>query len=185
MRDDLGTLCLELLLDECLMGYDDIVIVGIDLDDAELHRLADKLLEVADRTDVDLRAGEEGIDTEDIDQHTTLDTLVDVPGDGLLGLQCLLDALPGAVAHRILVREQGTTVLGLRLADVHLYLVTDLEILIVAELACGDDGGSAQTHVYLDLTLVHGDHLTGDDLVLVDVGDGLSVLLLLLLQLLS
>ena len=54
VRDDLGTLCLELLLDECLVRYDDIVIVGIDLDDAELHRLADKLLEVADRTDVDL-----------------------------------------------------------------------------------------------------------------------------------
>ena len=83
------------------------------------------------------------------------------------------------------MREQGSAILGLRLADIDLHLITDLEILIVAELACGDDGGSAQTHVYLDLTLVHSDHLTGDDRVLGDIGDGRSVLLLLLLQLLS
>ena len=44
----------------------------IDLDNLKLHGLAYEDIVVADRTNVDLRAGEEGFDAEHVDNHTAL-----------------------------------------------------------------------------------------------------------------
>lgn len=57
LGNNLLLLLLELGLDESLVGNDDVLELRIDLDDLELHGLANEDVVVADRLYVDLRAG--------------------------------------------------------------------------------------------------------------------------------
>ena len=54
LADDLLLLSLELLLDESLMRYNDIAELLVDLDNLELHGLANELIVVAYGVNVDL-----------------------------------------------------------------------------------------------------------------------------------
>ena len=92
--DDFGLLGFDFSLDERLVGDDDVLVVVVDLDDLELHGLANIDVEVADLLDVDLGTGQEGFDAEDIDDETAFGLAFHVAGDDLLVVVGLVDALP-------------------------------------------------------------------------------------------
>ena len=94
LRDDLLALSLELCLDECLVRNNNIAELLIDLHDLELHSLAHELVVVAYGVNVDLRTGQEGLDTENVNNHTTLCAALDVTLDNLLGLEGCIDTVP-------------------------------------------------------------------------------------------
>ena len=63
---------LALLLEEDAAGEHDVAALLVELDDLEVVRLADELVEVLDRTQIDLRAREERLDA-DVDGEAALD----------------------------------------------------------------------------------------------------------------
>lgn len=69
--------CGVLLFEDDLVADDDILRDGIDLDDPEIHGLADKSIEIANRFDIDLRTGKEDLDTGQGNRHTALDAVDD------------------------------------------------------------------------------------------------------------
>ena len=105
LGDDLLLLLLELCLDEDLVRYDYVAILGVDLDDLELHRLVDKGVIVLDRTYVDLRPRQECLDAKDVDDHTAVDTVLDVAQDDLVILLSSCDLLPSTSCTSLAVRE--------------------------------------------------------------------------------
>mgnify|MGYP003694602545 FL=1 len=82
-----------LLFEERLARQHDVAALLVDLDDAHAQLLAAQRVEVADRTHVDLRSGQERADA-DVHRETALDALDDAADDDLaLGIG-LLDLVP-------------------------------------------------------------------------------------------
>lgn len=140
LGDDLLLLLLELGLDESLVADDDVLVFLVDLHDLELHVLADEDVIVADGTHVDLRAGQERLDAEHVDDHTALGAALDVAVDDLVVLERLVDAVPAAGLAGLLVAETELAVLVLEGLDIDFNLVAFLEVGVIAEFADGDDG---------------------------------------------
>ena len=161
VRDDLLALSLQLGLDEGLVR--------------ELHRLADEDVVVAYGVNVNLAAGEEGLNAKYIYNHATLRAALDVALDDLVTLHGLVDVVPALLKTSLLVRKLQLTVLVLLALNIDLYLVADLEIGVVAELRCGNDTIALVADVDNDFLLVDGDNGTLNHLVLLDLVQGLVV----------
>src|SRR5690606_9698894 len=70
----------------------DVAALLVKLDDLELVRLADELIEIADRTQVHLRTRKERLDASaNGDREPALDALADGPLDDLIALTCAGD----------------------------------------------------------------------------------------------
>ena len=178
VRDDLFLLSFELGLDECFVRYDDIAELLVDLHHLELHGLAHEHVVVAYRMNVNLAAGEEGLDAEDIDDHTTLCAALDVALDHLIVLHSLVDELPALAQASLLVRKYQLTLLVLLVLDIDFHLVANLQVGVVAELRSGDDTIALVADVDYHLFLIDGDDSTLDHLVLLDLVESLVVGLL-------
>ncbi len=76
------------------MGYNHVAEFFVDFNHAEFHCLADEYVVVADRLNVDLRAGEEGFDAEYIYNHTALGAAFDEALDDFVVFQSLVYTLP-------------------------------------------------------------------------------------------
>jgi hypothetical protein len=74
-----------LLLEQRAAAQHDVAALLVELDDFEVEGLADVLLEVAHGAQVDLRAGEEGLDA-DVDSEAALDPTRDRAVDQLVAL---------------------------------------------------------------------------------------------------
>ncbi len=153
LGDNLFLLLLELGLDQSLVADHHVFIFLVDFDNLEFHSLVDEYIVVADGAHVDLRAGKERLDAEDIDDHTALGAALDITLDDLVVLESLVDAVPAAGLAGFLVRETELTVLVLEGLDVDFHLIAYLQVGIVAEFAYGDDGVGfhADIHAYLTL----------------------------------
>lgn len=173
--DDLLALSLQLGLDESLVRDDNVAELLVDLDDLELHRLANEDVVVAYGVNVNLAAGEEGLDAKYINDHATLRAALDVALDDLVTLHGLVDVVPALLKTSLLVRKLQLTVLVLLALDIDLYLIADLEIGVVAELRCGDDTIALVADVDNDFLLVDGDNGTLNHLVLLNLVQGLVV----------
>jgi hypothetical protein len=165
-----------LLLEELAAREDDVVPALVELDDAEARLLADQLVEVADRPEVDLRAREERRDA-DVD----LEAALDPPGDDALdhgGLVVgLLDVDPDAALVGAPLGEQREAVVAFLLVDEDVDLVPDLHLPLAAderELVDADHAFGLEADVDDDVVALHGDDRPADDLALTDfVGDRL------------
>ena len=94
LADELSPAGLLLSLKKSLVGNDDIAELLVDLDDLEVHGLVDIGVVVTDRLDVDLGTGEESLDAEHVDDHTTLGAGLDEALDDLVVGASLVDAVP-------------------------------------------------------------------------------------------
>ena len=88
---------------------------------------------------VNLAARKECLDTEYVNNHTTLSAALDVTLDNLVVLQCLVDILPALLEASLLVRKNELTALVLLVLNINLYLVTSLELWVVTEFRSRDD----------------------------------------------
>ncbi len=90
-------------------------------------------IEVADGPDVDLRAGKEGIDAQEIDHDTALDAADAAALQDFAGLERLRDTFPDAHEVRALAREDQLAVLVLHALEEDFDLIADLQIIPVRE----------------------------------------------------
>ena len=158
LADDLLLLLLELSLDESLVANNNIAELLVDLHDLELHGLANEDIIVADGLNVDLRTGQECLDTEYVNDHTTLSAALNVTLDNLIVVESLVHTVPRLSCASLLVRQNELTLLVLLILDVYLNGVTYLQFGVVAEFAGGDDAIALETDVNNHLALVHCDN---------------------------
>ena len=168
LRHNLLLLLFEFSLDEHLVADDNILVLAVNLNDFEFHRLVNKDIVVADGLDVDLRTGQECLDAEHVNDHTTLGAALHETGNDFVVLESLVHASPGGRYARLLVRKNELACLVLLRFDVNLHFVADFEIGIVAELRCGNHTLALVTNVNDHLTLVDAGNRTFDYLVGVD-----------------
>ena len=129
----------------------------IDFNDLELHGLAHEDVVVADGTDVDLRAGQECLDAEHVDDHAAFRAALDVALDDFVLLQSLVDAVPRTGCASLAVGEDKLALLVLLVLDEDFHLVAHFDVGVVAEFVERDDAVALVTDVHHGLTLVEGD----------------------------
>ena len=138
-----------LFFEEDLAGEHDVAALLVDLDDPHAQLLAAQRVEVADRTHVDLRAGEEGADA-DVHRETTLDALDDAANDDLaLGIG-LLDLVPDFHLLGFFAREHDVTVAIFGALEQHVDRVARLHghfAALVEEFVDADDAFGLVTDV--------------------------------------
>ena len=175
LADNLLLLGLELSLDECLVWYNYITELLVNLNNLELHGLANELVVVANGVNVDLATRQEGLDAEYVNNHTTLCAALDVTLNNFLVVESCIDAIPALAETSLLVWKNELTFLVLCVLYVNLYDVAGLQVGVVAEFACGDDTIALVADVYDNLFLVNRDHLAVNDLVLANLVEGFVV----------
>ena len=87
-------LSLELCLDKSLVRYNNVAELMVDLDDLEVHSCINILIVVADRLDIDLSTWQESLDSEYIDDHTTLCASLHVTLYDLVCAECSVYHIP-------------------------------------------------------------------------------------------
>lgn len=157
------------------MGYDNVLELLVDFHYLEFHCLVDVYIVVADGAHIDLRTGEERLDSEDVDDHATFGAALDIAFDDFIVFESLVDTIPRTGLAGFLVGETELTVLVLESLDEYLYIVAYLEVGVVAELGYGDD--CVRLHAYIDTHFALGDsfHLAGYDLVIFGSSESLVV----------
>ena len=113
LRAALGLLFLENLL----ARDDDVAALLVQLDDADLNRLADVRVQIAHRAQLQLRAGQERLDA-DVHRQAALHAADDRPCDRSLLVVRLLHRVPDAEPLRLLVAQQ-VAAFGLLALDDH------------------------------------------------------------------
>ena len=93
---DLALLLLELSFDKSFVRNDNVFEFLVDLDNFEFHCLAYEEVVVADGLDVDLRAGEECLDAEYVDNHAAFCAALDVALDDFVVFESRVDTFPRA-----------------------------------------------------------------------------------------
>jgi len=104
-------------------GKHDIVAFAVILQNVELQRLADELVQILDRTDIDLRTGQESDDA-DIDGKASLDLLHNGPFYFLIVFADVLDFIPDFQFGRFLPGQDQIS-FGIPFIDKNFYVVAD------------------------------------------------------------
>jgi len=102
--------------------------------------------DVADRTDVDLRARQEGDRAVEVDGEAALDLVEDDAVHLLVVVEGLLELAPAFLAARLVARQHGLAERILDAVEEHLDLVADLEFAFAA-----GPGEFAQRHAAFGL----------------------------------
>src|SRR4029077_55022 len=99
-----GSLGVELFFQQRAAADDYVPAAPIELGDANLNFLPEKVVEVLRGAQIELRSGKKRAHP-DVDHQAALDAVDYFAGDGILGLESGVDALPGAAAQHLLVRD--------------------------------------------------------------------------------
>ena len=164
--ESLGLELGALLLEQGAAAQDDVAPLLVELDDLEVERLANVLLEVPHGAEVDLRAGEERLDA-DVDREAALHASGDRAVHQLVTLDGAVDLVPDLQLVSLLLGEDDLAVLVLGLLEVDVDLVAgrDGQLALGAhELLDGDLSLGLVADVDGDVVLGDLDHRTGDDL---------------------
>ena len=165
LADDFLLLLLQLGLDESLVADNNILVLLIDFHNLEFHGLTHENIIVTNRFNVNLAAGQEGLDAKHVNNHTALSAALNESLNDFFILQSLVDTIPRTACTSLLVRENQLTLLVLLVLDVNLNCVTNLQVWIVAEFAGGNDTIALEADVDYNLALVHSNYGTVDHIV--------------------
>jgi hypothetical protein len=127
-----GALC----LDDFAAGKDDVFAFVVDLDDLELEHLADVLVEILWRDDVDLAAGEEGFDA-DVDHEAAFDDALDLAFDETTVLEDVVDLFPVLTVGGFLLGENDHAFVVFEAFEEDFDLIAYLDVFIF-EFVGGD-----------------------------------------------
>ncbi|MHC2612736.1 hypothetical protein ACVMGF_003809 [Bradyrhizobium diazoefficiens] len=147
-------------------GDDDVAAAAVHLEDLERLRVVHQRRNVADRTDVDLRARQEGHGTVEVDGEAALDLVEDDAVDLLVVLERLLELAPALFAARLVARQHGFAEGVLDAIEEHFHLVADLDLAVTAgagKFAQGDAALGLQADVDDGHVLFNCNHLALDD----------------------
>ena len=116
--------------DDFAAGKDDVLALVVDLDDFELVDIADVLVEVLRRDDVDLRARKECLDS-DIDGEAAFDDALDLAADESAVLEHLDDFFPVLFVGGFLFREDNHALVVFKFLEKDFDLVADFNFLVL------------------------------------------------------
>src|SRR6185312_10197792 len=151
-----------LLLEEHAARQHDVAALLVELDDLELEVLADERVQVAHRTEIDLRAGKERLDAAaDGDREAALHALRDHALDELVTLARLGDLVPHLETIGLLLRQDAQPEIVLAALEEDFDLVAFLD----GDVAVGA-GELLDRHLTLGLVAD-----VDDDVVLVQLDD--------------
>src|SRR6478735_1086450 len=139
-----------LLLNQFAPAQDNVFPVVVNLDDLEVVGIADKLLEVARRNDVDLRSWEESLDA-DVHHQPTLNHRFHLALDQSVAGKNLGDLVPVLTIGGFLLREHNHAFVILEALEEHLHFVAYFERLNVVELRRRDYALGLVTDIHKDL----------------------------------
>ena len=137
------------LLDEFAAGKNDVLPLLVDFDNLEVVGVADVLVEILGRGDVDLRGGQEGLDA-DVDEQTAFDDGFDFAGDGAAFVANGEDAFPVFLELGLFLGENDHAFLVFELLDEHIDFIADFDGLDVFEFVAGDDAFAFVTDIHED-----------------------------------
>ena len=164
--DDLVTLLSAALFKHGAARNDDIAATTIHLEDVERLRHVHQRANVADRTNIDLRARQEGHGAVEIDSEAALDLIEDDTVDLFIGLERLFELDPALLAARLVARDDGLAERILDALQIDLDLFADLRggiAAIAGEFLEGDAAFGLQTDVDDGDVLFNRDHAALDD----------------------
>ena len=156
-------------------GDDDVAAAAIHLEDLERLRVVHQRRDVADRTDVDLRARQEGHGAVEVDGEAALDLVEDDAVDLLVVLERLLELAPALFAARLVARQHGFAERVLDAVEEHFDLVADLQFAFTAgarKFAQRDAALGLQADVDDGHVLFNRNHLALDDGAFLKVATG-------------
>ena len=120
------TLGVLLFFEDLFAGDDDVAALLVELDDADFNLLAEIAVEIADGTNLKLRAGQKSFHA-DIDSETALDAADNRAHDGSFVVGGFFDGIPHAEALGLLVADE-IAALGLFALDDNVNDVAGLEL---------------------------------------------------------
>src|SRR3979490_25182 len=112
--------------------HHDVAAAAIHLENLERLRIVHQGGHVADRSDIDLRARQEGHGAVEIDGEAALDLIEDDAVHLLVVVERLLELAPAFLAARLVARQDGFAERVLDTVEKHLDLVADLEFAFLA-----------------------------------------------------
>ena len=162
----LGAAILAGCFEKFAAGNNDVSAVLIDLEDLEFVFLADEIVHVFDRTDVDLGAGEERLYAVQVDDDTAFDTVFHQTGDHTAFTVFAGDLVPGLDEVCLLEADAGHAVLVFDFFEINIHLVTDFDICPVAEFDCRNESFRFVADVHECAVVSLFDDFSGDDGIL-------------------
>src|SRR5579864_1187901 len=126
----LRTLFVLLAFEQFLARDHDVAAFLVELDHGDFERLAFHAIEIADRTKINLRAGQERMRAHDVDGEAALNAINDNCLDRLLFVMSLFDFFPSVNALRFLVREVDVALFGFAFFAHHVDFIAGLELRI-------------------------------------------------------
>ncbi len=163
-----------LFFEQLAAAHHDIAAALGELDDFELHALADIPLEVAGGTEGQLAGRHERVDA-DIHLEPALHAACDGAFDGAIGLVDVLDVLPVLDAIGFLLRENGHAVLVFRFLDVEIEGVAHGNFIHRAEFVGAHDALALVADVDKHAVIADIDNASAHDFALFEVAHGLVV----------
>src|SRR5690606_36500906 len=168
-------LALALLLEDHAAAHDDVATALVQLDDLEVERLADQVLDVRHTTQRNLRTGQERVHAHQVDRDATLDLAGQRARDLVVLLVRRLDLLPDAQEVSLLLGQHDDALGVLEVLQEDLDLVARLELIRVLELVSRDRAFSLEANVQDHRVVGDTQDLHLDDLAFLDVREGLLV----------
>src|SRR5579885_351936 len=153
-------------------GDDDVAAAAIHLENLELLRRVHERAKIADRTDVHLRARQEGDGAVEIDGVAALHRVEDHAGDLLVFVEGLFQLHPAFLAARLVAREHCFAERVLDALEIYFYLVAHLQRRLAArprELAHRHAAFSLEADVDHGDVLFDRDDAAFDDRTFLDV----------------
>ena len=176
-----AALLAALLFEQNAAGNDDVAAATVDLQNLEVEVLSDQGVHVGHGPQINVGAGQKGLDSAEINGVAALDAADDASGDGAVLLLGILQAVEQLHALGLVAGEMdGAFVLVLvghedvhRVAHGHGHIALGVE-----ELGHGDLPFALEVHVDEDVILPDLDHGAGHDGAFVQVSKiGLEVIL--------
>ncbi len=115
-----------LLLDEFAPAEDHVLAVVVDLDDLEIVGVADELLQIFRRDDVDLRGGQKRLDA-DVDHEAAFDDGLHLAFDQAVALEDVDDLVPVLAVGGLFLREDDHALVVFEALEEHFDFVADFQ----------------------------------------------------------
>src|SRR5690606_29332405 len=156
--EDRDLLFLQVLLDEHLVRYDDVVVGVVYLDNLDFDSLVDILIEVADRLHINLRSRQECFDTKHVDNKSTFRSAFHKTFDDFVVVERLLDIFPALDKLCLTSAENKLTHGIFTLFNEEVYFISNLQIGHVLEFGQRDKAVRLKPDVENNVAVVDAHH---------------------------
>ena len=168
LSQQLAALIAEGFLQQFAAGDDDVPAILVDLDDLDVELLADVVLHVAHRADIQLRTGQEGGEAFDIDHDAALDAVTHETLDNMAFAVFGGDPVPGLDRVGLLQAQLRHIVTVFDLFEIDVDLVADVRFIKLEKFRSGDETFRFVADIDERAVRPFCDNGTFDDLALVE-----------------